>query len=148
MKKQILLAIVISFCFVASVYAQSEPEKRNLSEILEKVSKTTITFRYLDDEPQIIDSNDNLNRTVAVLKANPQLKLIVECYANDYKSEQENRDLAQRRAKKVCDIFIKKGIAADQIETVTYSANDPENNRIITNPQEYNAAFFRIEKKQ
>lgn len=144
MKKQFLLLIFIGCSLVAS-YAQYDGEKRNLADVSETVSKTTITFRYLDDEPIVVDSNDNLNKTVQILKHNPKLKLIVEGYANDYASAQDNSDLAQRRAKKVRDIFIQKGVSQDQIEIVTYSVNDPHATR---NSDEHRTAIFRIVKRE
>ena len=54
MKKQFLLLIFIGCSLVAS-YAQYDGEKRNLADVSETVSKTTITFRYLDDEPIVVD---------------------------------------------------------------------------------------------
>ena len=140
MKKQILLVIFVGCCLVAS-HAQSEPEKRNLSEISGKVSKTTITFRYLDDEPIIVDSNDNIIKSVQILKQNPKLKLVVEGYANDYTSAQDNSDLAQRRANKVREIFIQKGVFQDQIEVVAYSVSAPH---ASPDSDEHRLAAFKI----
>ena len=144
MKKQILFAIFIGCCLVAS-YAQHDGEKRNLADVSETVSKTTIIFRYLDDQPIIVDSNDNLNRAVQILKQNPKLKLVVEGYANDHASAQDNSDLAQRRANRVRDIFIQKGVPQDQIEIVTYSVNDPH---ATQNNDEHRTAIFRIVKRE
>jgi len=140
MKKQILLVIFIGCCIVAS-YAQNEPEKRNSTVVSENLSKTTITFLYLDDQPIIVDSNDNLNKTVQILKRNPTLKLVVEGYANDYASAQDNSDLALRRANKVRDIFIQKGVSQDQIEIVTYSVNAPQES---PDRDEHRTAAFKI----
>lgn len=109
------------------------------------MSKTTITFRYLDDKPIIVDSNDNFNRAVQILKQNPQLKIVVEGYANDYTSAQDNSDLAQRRANQVRDIFIQKGVPQNQIEIVTYSVNDPH---ATQDSEGHRTVIFRIVKRE
>lgn len=148
MNNRILLVVIISLCIVMS-YAQNEPEKRNLVDSSCSLSKTTITFRYFDDKPIIVDSNDNLNRAVQILKQNPQLKIVVEGYANDYNSAQDNSDLAQRRANNVRKLFIDKGVDPSQIETASYTVNDLQNRQNITDPsrKEHDCAIFRIVKR-
>lgn len=149
MKKQILFAIFIGCCFAAS-FAQNVSEKRNLSDVSESLSKTTITFRYLDDEPQVVDSNDNLNKTVAILRANPNLNLLVEGYAGDAFDEPACEALAQKRADKVRELFIQKGLNQDQIESVSKITIDSNTGQAITNSdkEEHRSAIFRIVKRE
>ena len=109
------------------------------------LSKTVITFRKKSDRPRIQDGDDNINKTVGILKANPALKLMVECSANDYKSDQDNRDLALRRSNNVRDIFIQKGVDPEQVETASYTTNNPQN--AIARPKDNNVAIFRIVKR-
>ena len=75
--------------------------------------------------------------------------MIVEGYTCDLGTEQHNRDLAQRRANKVREMFIQKGVNPDQIETASYTVNDPQNRQNITDPsrEEHRAAIFRIVKR-
>ena len=124
-------------------------DKKAISELSEALSNTKILFDLDKDIPKISDYNDNINRTVSILKANPQLKLIVEGYTCDLGSEQHNRDLAQRRANNVRNLFIEKGVNPDQIETASYTVNDPQNKQNITDPrrEEHRAAIFRIVKR-
>ena len=124
-------------------------DKKAIEELSDVLSKTKILFDLDKDIPKISDYNDNINRTVAILKANPQLKLIVEGYTCDLGSEQHNRDLAQRRANNVRNLFIQKGVNPDQIETASYTVNDPQNRQNITDParEEHRAAIFRIVKR-
>ena len=138
MRKSILLAIFACICFVVS-YAQNAT-----TDVL---SKTKITFAKNKDIPKVEDYNDNLNKIVAILKANPQLKLIVEGYSCGRGSEQHNRDLAQRRANNVRKLFIEKGVNPDQIETASYSPNDPQNSQNDKLPNDCNCAIFRIVKR-
>ena len=80
------------------------------------------------------------------MKANPSFGLQIEGYTCDLGSEQHNRDLAQRRANKVMQMFIDKGVPASQISTVTYTVNDPQNKQNIPDArrEEHRAAIFRI----
>lgn len=127
----------------------TEEDKAAIKELSDVLSKTKILFDLDKDIPKIADQNDNINRTVSILKKNPSLKLIVEGYTCDLGSEQHNRDLAQRRANAVRDMFIKKGVSSDQIETATYTVNDPQNKQNISDPsrEEHRAAIFRIVKR-
>ena len=138
MKKRIFLAIFACICFVAS-YAQSES-----SDVL---SKTTISFAKNKDIPKIEDDNDNISKTVAILKANPQLKLIVETYSCGRGSEEHNRDLAQRRANNVRNMFIEKGVSPDQIETASLTSNDPQTAQKGKKSKECNCAVFKVVKR-
>ena len=124
-------------------------DKAAINELSDVLSKTKILFDLDKDIPKIKDYNDNINRTVEILKANPQLKLIVEGYTCDLGSEQHNRDLAQRRANNVRKLFIQKGVNPDQIDTASYTVNDPQNRQNITDParEEHRAAIFRIVKR-
>ena len=127
----------------------TEEDKAAIKELSEVLSNTKILFDLDKDIPKIADQNDNINRTVEILKKNPSLKLIVEGYTCDLGTEQHNRDLAQRRANAVRNIFIQKGVSADQIETATYTVNDPQNRQNIQDParEEHRAAIFRIVKR-
>ena len=124
-------------------------DKEAIRELSEVLSKTKILFDLDKDIPKIADQNDNINRTVSILKKNPSLKLIVEGYTCDLGTEQHNRDLAQRRANAVREIFIQKGVPASQIETASYTVNDPQNRQNIQDParEEHRAAIFRIVKR-
>ena len=124
-------------------------DKKDIQDLSDALSKTKILFDLDKDIPKISDYNDNINKTVAILKKNNTLKLIVEGYTCDLGSEQHNRDLAQRRANKVRELFIQKGVNPDQIETASYTVNDPQNRQNITDPsrEEHRAAIFRIVKR-
>ena len=124
-------------------------DKKDIAEISDALSKTKILFDLDKDIPKISDYNDNIDRTVAILKKNNSLKLIVEGYTCDLGSEQHNRDLAQRRAAAVRQLFIQKGVNPDQIETASYTVNDPQNRQNISDPrrEEHRAAIFRIVKR-
>ena len=124
-------------------------DKKDIQDISDALSKTKILFDLDKDIPKISDYNDNIDKTVAILKKNKSLKLIVEGYTCDLGTEEHNRDLAQRRANKVRELFIQKGVSPDQIETASYTVNDPQNRQNISDPrrEEHRAAIFRIVKR-
>ena len=55
-------------------------DKKAINDLSDALSKTKILFDLDKDIPKVSDYNDNINRTVSILKSNPQLKLIVEGY--------------------------------------------------------------------
>lgn len=127
----------------------SEADKKAIKALQEELSKTKILFDLDKDVPKIQDSNDNIDKCVEILRNNPSLILEVEGYTCDLGSEEHNRDLAQRRANKVRDLFIKKGVNANQIQTASYTVKDPQNKQNIQDPsrEEHRAAIFRIVKR-
>lgn len=124
----------------------SAKEKEQLRQLAEVLSRTKILFDLDKDIPKINDQNDNIDKTVEILKNNPSFGLQVEGYTCDLGSEEHNRDLAARRANKVKEMFILKGVPASQISTVTYTANDAQNKSNIPDAsrEEHRAAIFRI----
>lgn len=121
-------------------------DKEALRELADVLSKTKILFDLDKDIPKISDYNDNINRTVEIMKENPSFTLQVEGYTCDLGSEEHNRDLAQRRADRVVQMFIEKGVPANQISTKTYTVQDPQNKLNIPDArrEEHRAAIFRI----
>lgn len=127
----------------------TEKDRQDIRELQEQLANTKILFDLDKDIPKIQDNNANIDRCVSILKNNPKLALEVEGYTCDLGSEEHNRDLAQRRANKVRDLFVQKGVNPDQIRTVSYTVNDPQNNQNIRDPrrEEHRAAIFRIVKR-
>ena len=121
-------------------------DKEALKELADVLSRTKILFDLDKDIPHYADYNDNINRTVEIMKANPSFGLQIEGYTCRLGSEEHNRDLAQRRAEAVKKMFISKGVPESQISTVSYTVNDPQNKQNIpdTRLEEHRAAIFRI----
>lgn len=120
--------------------------KYGIAELSDALSKTKILFDFGEDIPKISDSYANICKTVKILNVNSKLKLVVEGYI----SSDEDRNLAQRRANRVRDMFIQLGVNSDQIETAAYMVEDPQNRQNISDisRKEHRAAIFRIEKRE
>ena len=126
----------------------SPKDKENIRALAEALSNTKILFDLDKDIPKITEFNDNIRKTVEILKKDKSLGLIVEGYTCDIGSEAHNRDLAQRRAQAVRNMFIAQGVNASQISIAAYTVNDPENKKNIPQAakEEHRAAIFRIIK--
>lgn len=123
-----------------------EKPKYGIADLSDALSKTKILFDFGKDVPKISDYNTNICTTVNILNINSKLKLVVEgCISSD-----EDKDLAQRRANRVRDMFIQLGVNTDQIETAAYMVEDPRNRQNTTDLslKEHRAAIFRIEKRE
>lgn len=127
----------------------SPQEKENIRQLAEALSNTKILFDLDKDIPKINDFNDNINKTVEILKKDKTLGLVIEGYTCDLGSESHNRDLAQRRAAAVRKLFLEKGVDPSQISVAAYTVSDPENAKNIPQKarEEHRAAIFRIIKK-
>jgi len=125
---------------------KSKETKDNIKALAEALSSTKILFDLDKDIPKINDNNDNINKTVDILKKDRSIRIVIEGYTCDLGTEQHNRDLAQRRAIAIRNLFINKGVSPDQIEIAAYTINDPENRRNIPDAsrEEHRAAIFRI----
>ena len=132
-------------CDSAWLKAVEKPEY-GIADLSDALSKTKILFDFGKDVPKISDYNANICRTVKILNKNSKSKLVVEgCISSD-----EDKDLAQRRANRVRDMFIQLGVNTDQIETAAYMVEDPWNRQNTTDLslKEHRAAIFRIEKRE
>lgn len=124
-------------------------DRENIRQLAIALSNIKILFDLDKDIPKIAESNDKINETVKLLGRDPSLKLVVEGYTCDLGTETHNRDLAQRRANKVRELFIQRGVNSNQIETASYTANDPQNKQNIQDSrrEEHRAVIFRIIKR-
>jgi outer membrane protein OmpA-like peptidoglycan-associated protein len=120
--------------------------KKGIQELAKELSNIKILFDLNKDVPKINDQNDNITRAVDILKKDKSLGLIIEGYTCDLGSEEHNRDLSQRRAERVRQLFIDRGVSPSQITIAAYTANDPESKRNIPDKtrEEHRAAIFRI----
>ena len=119
-------------------------DKVTLREMEDVLSKSKIRFDYNKDIPIIEDYNDNINKTVSIMKENPTFGLQIEGYSDNTGSEEHQRDLAHRRAYNVKRLFIDKGVPENQISMVTYTVNDPQFKQNIPEGGEHRCAIFRI----
>jgi outer membrane protein OmpA-like peptidoglycan-associated protein len=132
------------------VAKQSNKENANIRELVEVLSVTRILFDVDKDDPKLAQRDEeNINKVAEILSRDPSLVLIVEGYTDPTGSREHNIALGKRRAENTRNYFISKGVPADQIETYSYTADEPEaiQNIQSTSYAQKRAAIFRIKRK-
>ncbi len=71
------------------------------------------------------DSEQVLMRKVAVLRANPNVRLRIEGHTDERGSIEYNVALGQRRAESARDFLVNFGIASNRLETVSWGEDRP-----------------------
>jgi len=71
------------------------------------------------------DSEQTLMRKVAVLRANPDVRLRIEGHTDERGSIEYNVALGQRRAEAARDFLVNFGIASNRLETVSWGEDRP-----------------------
>lgn len=66
-----------------------------------------------------------LDEGVDILKANPDVKVVIKGYTDSIGKEAYNQKLSERRAQSVLDYFAKKGIDKSRMQAVGYGMKDP-----------------------
>lgn len=106
-----------------------EPIKKNAKEILNNIFFDTAQWELK------AESTVELDKLVALLKANPNLPLEISGHTDDVGKDTDNLLLSKKRAKAVADYLIQRGINATQIrsegygETLPFLPNISEENR-------------------
>lgn len=128
-----------------SLLVKSFDEKDNadIKEHTGYLSSTNITFRDKSVVPIIEDTNDNIDKTIAILQGNPSFKLQIEVYTYDTgRDETYERSFVQKRSVRVMKMFIDKGVDPEQILMKTYTTSDFVSNNLPL--ERKNCAIFRI----
>jgi outer membrane protein OmpA-like peptidoglycan-associated protein len=131
--------------------AANDPNKKKaLMDLAQSLSNIKILFDLDKDIPKLDDNKrQHIDRASEVLKANPDLKVIITGYTSPEGSVPHNKDLGNRRALAVRQIFIDKGVPGDQIAVQNFTADDPQHKIDIPEKEypEQRAVIFKIEKK-
>jgi len=130
----------------------NNPEKtKAITELAASLSKIKILFDLDKDIPKLDDyKKENIKKASELLRANPDLKVIITGYTSPEGSVPHNKDLGHRRALAVRQYFIDKHyVSADQIAVQNFTAEDPQHKIDIPEKEypEQRAVIFRIEKK-
>ncbi|MCU0604873.1 MAG: OmpA family protein [Desulfobacterales bacterium] len=73
----------------------------------------------------VVRDTSDLDRAVAVFKANPQLTADVHGHTDDTASAEHNQVLSENRARAVRDYFVRQGIAPERIRAVGFGETRP-----------------------
>lgn len=112
-----------------------EPEKPQVevAEPAEEVtgfdpSRYNLEDIYFDFDKSELRPNalEQLNRYASVLRANPDLKVLVEGHCDERGTDEYNLALGERRAQRVLDYLVSAGIANERLKTISYGEMRPK----------------------
>jgi outer membrane protein OmpA-like peptidoglycan-associated protein len=89
------------------------------------------------------ESQNELDRLIALLKENPTIKIELSSHTDDKGTDEYNEKLSQERAQSVVDFLINKGIKPERLvakgygEKVPVAANDTDENRQLNRRTEF-----------
>jgi len=131
---------------------EANPDKKQaLLELAQALSNIKILFDLDKDIPKLDDyKKDFIKKASELLRANPDLKVIISGYTSPEGSISHNEDLGHRRAMSVRDIFIKQHyVPENQISVQNFTAENPQHKIDIpeTDYKEQRAVIFKIVKK-
>lgn len=111
-----------------------------LKSDLDKTGKAVIHVNFATDQTQILPtSKAQMDAVIALLKADPTLKLAINGYTDDTGSDQHNVTLSDGRAKAVQAALVAAGIKPDRLQAKGYGRMSP----VSTNTDEAGKAANR-----
>jgi outer membrane protein OmpA-like peptidoglycan-associated protein len=95
-------------------------------EIVEKVNYAAKKIFFVSGSDKIATASyAALNKVVAVLKSNPDLKLVVEGHTDNVGKPASNLILSQKRADAVKNYLVQKGLDANRLEAKGFGQDKP-----------------------
>ncbi len=105
-----------------------EVEKPDSSEFFAFVNSFEAPIFYFEfDKYNLNDSLDKLPQLITFLNNNKQSRIVIEGHTDKRGSKKYNLKLSEKRAMALKEALVKKGIAADQIDTVGIGYSQPLN---------------------
>jgi len=72
------------------------------------------------------DTREALNRYSTVLKANPELKVLIEGHCDERGTDEYNLALGERRAQRVREYLVDTGVPSNRLRTISYGEMRPK----------------------
>jgi outer membrane protein OmpA-like peptidoglycan-associated protein len=106
---------------VSRIYrAEAESVKEGVRVTLQGVFAPSGTTIFFDAYPSLDVLGDVLNEY-------PNLRVIIEAYTNDLRSEEENLKLSQTQAEAVKNYLVSKGLSSERFKVEDFSSRKPQN---------------------
>lgn len=100
-----------------------EPEEVSTVD-LSKINMMDVYFDF--DKADLTQSaTSTLNTQVEILKANPEILVLIEGHCDERGTEDYNLALGERRASRVFDFYVSAGIASSRLKTISYGELRP-----------------------
>jgi peptidoglycan-associated lipoprotein len=107
---------------VAGGIAETKPLRTKPAGMVTQLQTVYFDFDRFDltnEARQLLDANAEF------LLANPQIRVQIEGHCDERGTTEYNLHLGQRRADAVREYLVKKGVAADRLETISYGEERP-----------------------
>ena len=92
---------------------------------LSKINMGDVYFDF-DKSDLRDDAIDRLKSHVEILKANPEILVLIEGHCDERGTEEYNLALGERRATRVLDYFASSGIDGSRLKTISYGELRPK----------------------
>ncbi len=107
-------------------YAEIDEQNLYLAPVMEsQVARLNNIFFKENSDELLPESLCELDRFVAFLKVNKKIRVEIGAHTDNIGDDQKNMELSQRRAQKVVDYCISKGIKADRLIAKGYGETQP-----------------------
>ncbi len=106
--------------------SEAELAAKNLEQAKRVIMSEKIYFAF-DSFALTPQSQETLNRKAEVLNSNRSLKVLVEGHTDERGTEEYNLALGERRAQAAYKYLTLLGVGANQLETISYGEERPEN---------------------
>lgn len=98
------------------------------AEILMKTSDVPLNFEvlfYYDQAEFYPEFKDTLDKIVRILKENPTMRVELGAHTDSRGRDEYNKDLSERRAKRVVEYIVSQGIEAERLKAQGYGESQP-----------------------
>lgn len=100
--------------------------RQAIEQALGETGRVALQVNFATDQADVLpDSLPQIDEIVALLEADPALRLAIEGHTDDTGPAARNRTLAQARAEAVVALVVARGIAADRLEAAGYGPDRP-----------------------
>lgn len=109
---------------------EGETDIRDINSFISEKNLKAVPFNY-DKYDLSEEAREIIRENAAIISANRQWKIVVEGYCDNRGTTEYNLSLGQKRANSVRDYYVRLGIKASNIGTISYGIEKPlcyENN--------------------
>lgn len=100
--------------------------RQQMEQALGETGRVALQVNFATDQAEVLpDSLPQIDEIVALLEADPALRLTIEGHTDDTGPAERNRTLARARAEAVVALVVARGIAADRLEAAGYGPDRP-----------------------
>lgn len=101
-----------------------ERDRARLAQVSEEITANMIHFAF-DSFELRPDARNTLQRKAELLKANPEIKLLIEGHCDERGTAEYNLALGERRARAAYEFLVLLGVSPNRLQIVSYGKERP-----------------------